>query len=226
MSDNVTLLSIRTDVRRRADMVNSNFIDDATLNGWINKSVKTLVDIIVSKYGEDYYSSTYTFTTTTNTDLYNLPPDFYKLLGIEAKLSGNDWIELLRLNFRNRNIYNYSPFYAGYIDYPKYKLQGSQILLRPVPQAGMEVRIWYVNVPGTLVADGDTFDFINGWDDFVACDVAIRCLNPEESDVSALMAQKAEITERILRTATFRDAGQPARVTKVMGRRNLYGWPL
>ncbi len=73
-----TLLELRNRSRQRADMVNSRFITDAELNYFINASFGELYDLLVNSRGENYYVSSYNFTTTINQDTYPLPADFFK----------------------------------------------------------------------------------------------------------------------------------------------------
>ena len=53
-----TLGNIRATVRQRADMVNTQFVTDAELNGYISASYFELYDIIIQKFGDDYESIT------------------------------------------------------------------------------------------------------------------------------------------------------------------------
>lgn len=63
-------------------------------------------------------------------------------------------------------------------------------------------------------------DEINGFEEYIIIDAAIKCLIKEESDVSVLLAQKQQIMQRIEAMASNRDAGEPERVTDVYD----YGW--
>jgi hypothetical protein len=68
-----------------------------------------------------------------------------------------------------------------------------------------------------------TFDGFSGWLDFVVVDAAIRALEKEESDPSALMAERARIEKRIEAMAENRDAGSPPTVADVY--RTGGDWP-
>jgi len=67
--------AIRTTIRQRTDKVNSAFVLDAELNGWINSSIQEVYDLLIGAYGEDYYSQLppYLITTDGVNDKYNLP---------------------------------------------------------------------------------------------------------------------------------------------------------
>lgn len=54
---------------------------------------------------------------------------------------------------------------------------------------------------------------VNGWDEYVIIDAAIKCLVKEESDTNVLLLQKQQMLARIEALASNRDAGDPERVT-------------
>lgn len=66
-------------------------------------------------------------------------------------------------------------------------------------------------------SDLTTLDGISGWEDYVVIDAAIKALGKEESDVTALMAEKEAMRMRIGAAAENRDASMPARVTDTQG---------
>lgn len=62
---------------------------------------------------------------------------------------------------------------------------------------------------------------VNGWEDYVVVDAAIKCLVKEESDPRALMEQKQGLLKRIEAMAANRDAGKPEKITDV----SKQNWP-
>ena len=85
----ITESSLVTRVRQRADMESNNFVSDIEVQTYINGSIAELHDLLIQVYGQDYYVSSNTFTTTAGTDTYALSTsagaDFYKLRGMDAK---------------------------------------------------------------------------------------------------------------------------------------------
>src|SRR5258707_3681532 len=67
--------AIRATVRQRCDKVNSAFVTDLELNGYINSSIAEVYDLLIGAYGEDYFSQIppYLITTDGVNDKYNLP---------------------------------------------------------------------------------------------------------------------------------------------------------
>lgn len=211
-----TLGTIRATVRQRADMVNSQFVTDAELNGWINASAYELFDLLISQYGDDYFiAAPVTFVTDGQAQLYGLPNDFYKLAGVDLQIdAGSDqWVNVPKFNFADRNrmtsVSVVGPMYKGVMSY---RLQDSNIWLTPLPQSGQTVRLWYVPRDTILVGDDDVLDGISGWEEYVIIDCVIKCLQKEESDTSAFMMQKSAIINRIESVASNRDIGNPQTV--------------
>jgi hypothetical protein len=218
----VTLLDLRTRARQRADMESTGFISDSELNTYINSSYAELYDLLVSKFGSDYFvSSPYTFTTSANVDQYPLPSGFYKLLGVDFKISGTNWRTLKRFEFSDRNISGIWDVYNT--ELIRYRLLGSNILLSPVPTGACQLRAWYIPLPDVLANDTDSFSGLNGYEEYVIIDAAIKMLTKEESDTSALRADKAAMKKRIEDMADSRDVGSPCSVQDTNG---IEGWSL
>lgn len=234
MSTTMTLSDLRLAVRQRSDMENSSgvytdsLVKDPELNSYINQSAFELYDLLVEAYGSRYYISAPTYITTNGTDeFYPLPADFYKLAGISVKTNGSlaNYFPLREGSFsdmeRLSGINNQSVIGLGSM---KYMLNANNVWLAPTPQAGQTVRMFYVPRLSTLLADGDTFDGISGWTEYIIIDAAIKCLQKEESDVSVLAGQKAAMITRINEAATNRDLANPPTVTDTSPSFNPYGF--
>lgn len=203
MSTLMTLSELRTASRQRSDMQSSNFITDDELNSYINQSYFELYDILVQKYGDNYYVASPSPITTDGTNyLYDLPTDFYKLIGVDyyTGVNTNPWMTIKEFEFAERNRYT-------------------------TPQASMRTQLWYIPKLTTLVDDADTCDGISGWTEYIIVDAAIKCLIKEESDVSVLLNDKQMLIQRIESAAENRNAGEPMRVTDVYERDLYYRGP-
>ncbi len=217
-----TFLEIRDAARQRSDMVKSKFVTEAELKGYVNASVKELYDLLVSTFDDYYTAEPLEFELTGVEDGYNLPDDFYKLRGLDRQIDSASatWFTVHNFNFEERNRYN--QFTAIRSSYPaiRYRVMGSSDLegngfIKIIPKAGAggTYRMWYVPKCPTLVADGDEFNGINGWEEYVIVDCAIKMLEKQEDDVSVFLAQKKALIERIEAMAPNRDAGEPERIT-------------
>lgn len=225
----MTLTDLILAVRQRADMVNSQFVSDAEVTSYINQSYFELYDLLVQKYGDNYYvAPPVTITTDGTTDQYPLPdgtlysgaPAFYKLLGLGLLLQPgqpNTELPLKQFDFAERNQFTNPVLPFPYGRTVKYRLNGTKLWLRPMPTAGMNIQVWYAPRMTQLVSGSDTLDGISGWTEYVIIDAAIKCAQKEESDVSILALQKGEMIKRIEAAAENRDAANPSTVADVMG---------
>lgn len=219
-----TLLQLRTLAQQRSNLENSQFVTDAEWNNYVNDSLKELYDLIIQKYGDDYFVSNVTFTTDGTTYLYPLPDGtlysaatpFYKFLGLDLALAVtlDSYVTVRSFSFQDRNKYavpNFQSFYG--VTNLRYRLQGNNLWLTPIPASGQQLRLWYVPRCVTLTSDSSTTDGYGGWTEYVVVDAAIKAMVKQELDISALEAQKAQMTQRIESVAENRDAGNPFCVT-------------
>lgn len=183
-----TLAQLRTDVRRRADIVNSDFISDDELNELINGSIAVLYGKLVGVRGQEYYEKNYIFSTVAGNALYYLPTDFWQLSSVEIQDG----------SFRR-------------VIQPFMRVEHARWAQYAVP-GGYPITVYYVPAPQRLESDSDFFDGIAGWEEWVVLDAAIKCLQKEESDVSVLAGQKAAVEDAIRGLASERDGGFPERV--------------
>lgn len=227
-----TLGTMTLQAQQRADMVNSAYISPTEWTGMVNASCQQLYDKLIEAYGNDYEVATpYPITTDGIADKYSLPDGntapygaFYKLLGVDLQLSNagasstTGWITLRRFNFADRNKYTLPNIQTlwGRTNL-QYRLLGNQIWLIPLPMAAMPLRIWYVPRFVPLANSADSFDAINGWEEWVVNDVAMKALAKEESDISAVQALQAVQNERLASIMENRDAGSPATMVDVTG---------
>lgn len=213
-----SLGSLRLQAQQRCDRVNSTFVSTTEWNTYISQSCKELYDLLITKYGDEYYLQVpYTYTLTGGQQYYPLPSDFYKMFLVEVALNTNDpnsYVTLRKFQKIQQNLWNYPNVYTFYgITNLRYRIEGNQIHLVPMPTGGQTLRINYAPRPPVLMADTDTFDGISGWEDYVVVDAAIKAMNKEESDVSVFMAQKQALLARITEVAENRDIGEPQTVS-------------
>lgn len=211
MINTSSLSDIRLRAQQRADMVNGSFISTSEWNSLVNASASQLWDRLVEAYGSDFEVATpYSITTDGTTDRYALPTDFYRLLGVDLQINGNSYITLWKFSFADRNRYTLPNIQTlwGRTNV-KYRLVGGNIMFIPLPAANTVLRLWYAPRFTPLASDSDTFDGINGWEEWVVNDVAIKAKVKEESPVDDLMKLQASQEERLSHVMENRDAGAP-----------------
>jgi hypothetical protein len=219
MADLVTLLTLRTKARERADMIGSQFVTDSELNGYIANSYKHLYDLLVDAV-EDYNLLSASFTISTG-NTFNLPATFYKLRGLDDLTDSSNPRTVRKFMFAERNDYlavdrmSWAPEFSDVM----YRIEGNTVAILPPERAKKTFSLWYVPTPTIPVADGDTVDVINGFDEFIIVDAAIKCLIKEESDTRALERIKSEQLSRIETMKKNRDQNLPEKVSRVRTRR-------
>lgn len=212
----VTLAQLKTRARNRADMTNSQFVDESELTDYINASIAELHDVLIQAYGSDYYIDETTFQTTVNQAKYDLPTNFYKLRGVDAKVNGTRYLTLEQFNFNERNLFeDFGIWDLNGAATIRYRLLGSQIMFTPVPDRSVEIRMFYIPNAQVLVDDADVLMDFNQYAEYVIVDAAIKMLAKEESDTSVFMAQKAGLLDRITKASQNRDASKPASISDV-----------
>jgi len=210
----LTLAELRTAARQEADKENDFHVSEAELTRYINVAIAELYDMLVSAYGNEYFTKQGTPFQTNNGNTYPLPADFYKMTGVDVNYSpGNKPIALKPIPFHERNFYRVP---GPRIPYQlKYMIVGNDIVLVPNPNSGYTITLWYIPKCTYLVNDNDTFNGYNGWEEYVIVWAAIKMLAKEESETSELHGQLEMLKRRINMMAENRDAGEVAKITDV-----------
>jgi len=207
----VTLTTLRTRVRERADMVGSSFVADAAtgLDAWINEGVQRLHGMLVDAMGEEYVSTSATLTTVANQSDYALPTGFFKLYGVDLLVRG-EYQTLQPYMRAERNAYKQPRLNPS--NQPRYSLVGSNLRLLPAPQTVTTGAILYAPEATALVNAGDAVNFPNGWERYVVLYAAIQALLKEESSASGLRQELEAVEKEIERTKEMRDFAAPKQV--------------
>lgn len=224
-----TVGNLRLECQQRTDRVNSDNITDQEWNSMINQSYKELYDILIQKFGDMYFVTTpFTITTVQNTNLYALPTDFYKLFLCEVALNPSDpnsYVTLSQFEFLQKNLFNYPNQFTLYgVTNLRYRLNGNNLMIVPIPQANQTIRLWYAPRPNQLINDTDLVDGISGYEEYIVADVCIKTLAKTEEDSSIFMAQKSALLKRVEEAAENRNISEPQRVTD--SRRKNFAWGL
>lgn len=239
----VTEAELRTRVRDRTQMYGSA-VADAMLTTLIREGAHALWDLLISVRGPEYFSKNTTLATVANQEVYDLPSNFYRLLGVSvneaagATLAGtrSGWQKITRASHHDvpalLNAASASPYSTRYQLSKKARGQVSstfpvdQLLLYPVPSGVWTVLVTYVP---TLMSQSEdlndensqglgtyTYDGVHGWEEFIVLWVSIRLLAREESSTTDLRRDLAEVTDRIKGLAAREDV-EPEYVSDVRG---------
>lgn len=148
MARAVSLFTMREAARQRANMENSQFVTDAEINAYLNAGLTELYDLLVGSRGQDFYFKQQTFNTVPNQTDYDLPADFYDLLGVDLFVNGR-FITLARYEFAERNRYQ-NPAILSLGNPMVYNIIGSKIRLLPAPSGSTQVTLNYIPAPSVL----------------------------------------------------------------------------
>ena len=207
MARTVTLSQLRTDARLFADErpgSADSYISTTELDRFINLRLAGLYDLLVQARGHDHYRSEDTITTANGTERYALPSDFYQLLDVQIEWSSTQIEELRDFHLRDAGRLKS----LGWRSYsaPRYRVEGSNLRILPVPTAVHTIRFGYIPVCPTLSDPTDTFDGINGWEVLVTVGAAIDMLSTQELSNAKLDERYAKEERRVIEEAGNRAA--------------------
>src|SRR5258708_6656846 len=83
-------------------------ITDVEMTSYLNSSVTELWDVLVSKFGDNYYLNTYLLTTVGGTYLYQLPFDFLNIISVDVMNGSIPICGVRPYNVHERNKYAYA----------------------------------------------------------------------------------------------------------------------
>jgi len=226
MSGSVTLSSLRSAAKDRADLANSTRVSTAQWNEYINKSKDNLYDLLVAAYGNDYYMKIppYDLTIVAGTDTYSLPTDHYKTALVEYKMGTDNYYTLKKFALSTKNRFPAPLPLRGSYDQFRYKEMDDKIIFYPTPSSGCTVRIWYVPLATNLVSDSDTIRGFNGWEEYIIIDVAIKALRNEESDTIDLERDLKRVSDRLIEMAETRNLSEPFKIQDTNPRSGVYDY--
>jgi len=229
----INLGYLRYHSKLRADKLLSQFLTDDEWNFNINQSANRLYDLLVRKFGDNYFSAPPLQFTTNGTAIYPLPngqnynnaPALYKLSGVDVGVdpANQQWFTLPRYNFIDRNRYSTLQL-AGTVQSIyglAYIVMGNNLEFIPLPTNAQAIQLRYVPQLTQMLLDTDMMPFsISGWSELVIVDAGIKALIKEESydQAASLINERRDILDRIEQTAANRDVGQPNTVSNTRAR--------
>lgn len=206
----INLGYLRYQARLRADMLKSNFVTNDEWNFMLNNSAMELYDILVTKFGDDYFLAPPLVIQSTSALSYLLPngtnypnvngipnpagsnaPACYKVYGVDfnsfgAQLNNSQgWVSMSRFNWADHNKYNIllgaaSNNVSGQYCSFQYREMGDKIFIIP-SNSGQYFRLWYVPLNPQLLQDTDMMPFsYSAWHEYVVVDAAAKALEKQQ----------------------------------------------
>lgn len=179
------LVTMRASARSKADEEATGFITDAELNRFLNQGDRLVYGKIVQSFEEYFVVKGTTgnggaIAVSANQNEISLPATLLKLVRVERRNTNdsneNNWRKLPRLNIGNDQLNDYYPIREGRDQGFGYFLAGSKIYLRPVPQGGFDLRLWFVPKAVEMSADSSEPNVPSEYHELIAEYGAIQCL--------------------------------------------------
>ncbi len=209
MSRTVTLSQLRTDIENQCDIVGATARHPTTLkNRLINQAIQRFREKI-SNAGAQHYltSSTGTFGVGATSpypfyvlDLTAVSPGLVRTYGIDITLNG-EVTSLTHVPFNERDKY-LGPRASVPVAWANF--QTAKAAIFPPAMSAYTYVAWYLPVFTDLSSDGDTFDGVAGWEDFIVWAVCTRLIArdtyPEAWQIAT--AEKQSAWQDIVTAAT------------------------
>ncbi len=206
-------------IRQRTNLEGAQaFLTDVEVADLINSALATWYDEVRgTTWGGQYYRSKYEFDTVGQQQFYDLPDDFLALTSLDIELAnGMPVVSARAYQEEERNRFRQFPLLYGWtVSSPIwYQLQQDKLSFIPLPNGVFHIKLNYVPTAPKLVSPDDSFDSVNGWEEFVVLWAAIRALTKDgQLDVIPLLAgQLEQERERIRAMAPRRDMQTAERV--------------
>lgn len=203
------------------------FLNNVELTDKINQSIAKWYDMVrLTTWGGQYYRKTVTFNTVSSQSFYDFNAvgmsDFLDMISVDVYAGGPGASKITCRPYPEelRNIYQAYPV-GLLLTWPSfYQLQGNGSATTPTttggpgmnfipsPPGAYQIGCNYTPVAPILSAS-QTIDSINGWDEWIVIDAAIKCAIKDRlfDLVGILQGRLADEASRILGAAAQRDRG-------------------
>lgn len=211
MSRTVALSTLRSDVRFKADVGGATVRHtDAQLNRLINQSIQMFRERISDEGSTHYlvpYSGTLGVGPTSPYAFYQLDlssgpsPALVRTYGIDVTIDGVV-CKLEHVPFEARN--DYGTIHGGSRPVAWCHFRTDQVGILPASSSAYPFTVWYLPKFTDLSADGDTFDGVAGWEEWVVWDVVCQVIARDQFPQAFAIAEqrRAEVEQRVIRGAT------------------------
>ncbi len=211
MARTVSLSQLRTDVSVQCDFVvgASGRYTPTILNRYINQSVQRFRERISNEGMTHYLTSTsgtitsgatspYSFKTL---DLSGASPAIVRVYGVDLTVSGVVKT-LAHRPFQERNDYGAPTATGEPMAWAMY--QTTSVAIMPAPNQSYSYTVWYLPLLADMSADGDTFDGVAGWEQWIVWDVVCQLIARDtyQAAYNQAVQLRTEIWQDIIRSST------------------------
>lgn len=176
----VSLATLMLRVRRRSNLEgHEEFIGDAELTDEINNSISEWWDLVtLTTFQGQYARSPWPIVTVANQQVYPLAPNHGKIISVDLVVSGMAPVPVKAYQEEQRGMFTLFPLvgWSPGIRRIWYQQQGNAISFLPIPSGGYLVQVNYVPTAPVLATPYGVLNSINGWEEWIVIDAAIKCL--------------------------------------------------
>ena len=222
----VNLQTLIFRAQSRSDMINSNYISSTAQGSapgaewtyWANSACQDFFDK-VGVADPERYMENYQFTTTPNVADYPLPADFKTLLRVDLLYGSGTpplFYTLRKFNLIEEDAYQFPAYITLAGPAYRYRLRAGNLHFAPAIQSASLISMYYLPVVPLLVNPTDTIDGINGWEEMIVLDMAMRALLKENAtDITMLQQEYSRWEKKIQALAEQRDTTFPEQTIDV-----------
>lgn len=211
-----TTASVRDAIRFRGDFRNTKRFPDANITVEMQASFTELYQAI-AKENEGFFDVYGTVTTTANVDFVALPANTWLVRAIDLlESNGQRFTEMRAVGIKDRNRYSLIP---GRPEAYRLTARGADIY--PTPDGVYTLRV--LNTPSAPTM-GDTFDFYNGWEEYVIYATILRLALNEEADRAPWIAERDRARAIAITGANGRRSQSPQLLPLFEGEWPHHGW--
>jgi hypothetical protein len=202
------------------------FMNNVELADKINQSIAKWYDMVrLTTWGGQYYRKTVKFNTVGAQEFYDFQSvgmtDFLDMISVDVFAGGPGATKITCKPYpeEQRNIFQFFPV-GLLLTWPSfYQLQGNGLATPtqsggpginfiPAPPGAYQIGCNYTPV-APILSGTQTIDSINGWDEWIVLDAAVKCaIKDRQFDLAAELRQERAIEDaRIVGAAAARDRG-------------------
>lgn len=215
-----TLSQLREGSRARADMTHdSDTVDDAEANEYVNEAYHELYDLITSADDARQFVRNATIPPQVGDYSFRLPMDFYRMVSLHVRRGENYVPGLPADPAQYAELADNTAVYGEH-GQPRYFVRwdintGERfVFVFPAPEPA-NLAITYWPQPAELSLDSDSVDNPASWLEFVEVSAAIRMLNKVERDATAQLLAKRQLTTRIRKAVYASDFNSPRMIRDI-----------
>lgn len=191
------------EVRDISDTPGTNFTTDTMITRWLNLGLRKVYEMAYAADPDAYNLKDGSITTAQGTPDYTLPTDFWHMKKVSCATGSEKW------PIRKMDIGGKSTFYVNQGRPLRWHFYDrTKIRLYPTPDGVYTISLLYVPCFSPLADAAETFDGINGWEEFGIAEAAMKCRVRDEGEIGEFRMIMEMVRDQIAEMAKERDHGE------------------